>query len=107
MLYLIDASTLMRANNSYYPIQSVPEFWEWALHHAEQGHIKIPFEIFEEIKDGPNNKDKDALYGWIQELDVKNALLLDEAVDDTLVQKAIMAGYAPDLTDTEVCHEIL
>ncbi len=28
MLYLIDASMLITASNSYYPLDSVPEFWE-------------------------------------------------------------------------------
>jgi hypothetical protein len=102
MLYLLDANILITANNSYYPVDSVPEFWEWLLHMAEQGCVKIPLEIFEEIKDGPNNEEKDLLFGWVQKVDVKNALLLAESVDAALVQKAITAGYAPDLADTEL-----
>ena len=102
MLYLLDASMLITANKSYYPVDSVPEFWEWLLYMAEQGKVKIPLEIFEEIKDGPNNEEKDLLFGWVQKEDVKNAILLAESVDVVLVQMAITAGYAPDLTDTEV-----
>ena len=102
MLYLLDASILITANNSYYPVESVPEFWEWLLHMAQQGYVKIPVEIFEEINDGPNNGEKDLLYGWVQELDVKSAFLLDESVDVALVQKAITMGYATNLTDTEL-----
>jgi hypothetical protein len=102
MLYLLDSSMLIRANNSYYPIESVPEFWEWLLYNAREGHVKIPLEIFEEIKDGPDNEEKDLLYAWTQELEIRNALVLDEPVNDMLVQKAITAGYASDLTDTEL-----
>ena len=102
MLYLLDASMLITANKSYYPVDSVPEFWEWLLYMAEQGSVKIPLEIFEEIKDGPDNEEKDLLFGWVQKLDVKNAILLVESVNVALVQKAITVGYAPDLTDTEV-----
>lgn len=102
MLYLLDASMLITANKSYYPVDSVPEFWEWLLYMAGQGRIKIPLEIFEEIKDGPDNEEKDLLFGWVQKLDVKNAFLLAESVNVALVQKAITVGYAPDLTDTEV-----
>lgn len=102
MLYLLDASMLITANKSYYPVDSVPEFWEWLLYMAEQGSVKIPLEIFEEIKDGPDNEEKDLLFGWVQKLDVKNALLLVESVNAALVQKAITVGYAPDLTDTEL-----
>ena len=29
MLYLLDANVLITANNLYYPIDSVPEYWEW------------------------------------------------------------------------------
>ena len=102
MLYLLDASMLITANKSYYPVDSVPESWEWLLYMAEQGSVKIPLEIFEEIKDGPDNEEKDLLFGWVQKLDVKNAILLVESVNVALVQKAITVGYAPDLTDTEV-----
>ena len=102
MLYLLDASVLITANNSYYPVDSVPEFWEWLLHMGKEGHVKIPLENFEEIKDGPDNREKDLLYDWIQNLDVTNAILLSESVDDDLVQGAIIKGYAPDLTDTEL-----
>lgn len=102
MLYLLDASVLITANNSYYPVDSVPEFWEWLLHMGKEGLVKIPLENFEEIKEGPNNKEKDLLYGWIQDIDVTNAILLNESVDDDLVQKAIIKGYAHDLTDTEL-----
>jgi len=102
MLYLLDASVLITANNSYYPVDSVPEFWEWLLHMGKEGHIKIPLENFEEIKEGPNNKERDMLYGWIQNMDVTSGILFNESVDDTLVQGAIIKGYAPDLTDTEV-----
>ena len=84
MLYLLDASMLITANKSYYPVDSVPEFWEWLLYMAEQGSVKIPLEIFEEIKDGPDNEEKDLLFGWVQKFDVKNALLLVENVNVAL-----------------------
>ena len=56
MLYLLDASLLITANSSYYPVDSVPEYWDWLLHQASEGRVKVPREIFEEITDGPNNK---------------------------------------------------
>ncbi|HMS85241.1 MAG TPA: DUF4411 family protein [Nitrospira sp.] len=102
MLYLLDASVLITANNSYYPVDSVPEFWEWLLHMGKEGHIKIPLENFEEIKEGPANREKDLLYDWIQNIDVTDAILFNESVNAALVQEAIIKGYAPDLTDTEL-----
>ena len=100
MLYLLDASTLITANNTYYAIDTVPEFWEWLQHQCEQGRAKMPLEIFEEVKDGPKGT-KDLLFGWIQAAQVKKALVLSESVEVALLQSVISAGYAPDLTDTE------
>lgn len=102
MLYLLDASMLITASNKYYPLDSVPEFWEWLFHMARQGRAKIPLEIFEEIKDGPTDAEKDLLYAWLQQPFVKKALLLAESVDAAFVERVVTRGYAPDLTDTEV-----
>lgn len=102
MLYLLDASVLITAHNSYYPVDSVPEYWEWLAYQGEQGRVKMPFEIFEEVKDGPDDADKDLLFAWLQEDAHKKALLLDDVVDPGLVQSVLTKGYAPDLTDDEV-----
>ena len=100
MLYLLDASLLITANNTYYPVDSVPEYWAWLQHHAEQGNLKMPLEIFEEVKDGPDGT-KDLLFGWIQTAAVKKALVFSEKVNASLVEKVITKGYAANLTDTE------
>ena len=100
MLYLLDASLLITANNTYYPVDSVAEYWDWLQHHAEQGNLKMPLEIFEEVKDGPNGT-KDLLFGWIQTAAVKKALVFSEKVNASLVQSVITKGYAANLDDTE------
>lgn len=102
MLYLLDASVLITAQNSYYAIDAVPEFWGWLANRAEAGHIKIPKEIYDEIKDGGTDKQKDLLYEWIQKPAIKAALILKEEVDPGLVQKVIATGYAADLDDVEI-----
>lgn len=102
MLYLLDANVLITANNLYYPIESVPEYWEWLAHMGEQGLVKMPFEIFEEVKDGPDDGNKDPLFAWLQDPRHKKALLLDETADLGLVQTVLMDGYASDLTDDEI-----
>jgi hypothetical protein len=102
MLYLADANVLITANNLYYPIDRVPEYWNWLAYMGSQGHVKMPFEIFEEVRDGPKDAEKDLLFAWLQDDANKKALLLDEKVDPGLVQKVIAEGYAPDLTDDEV-----
>lgn len=62
MLYLLDANVLITANSSYYPIDVVPEFWDWLLHLGQQNRVKVPFEILEEITVGR----KDPLVEWLK-----------------------------------------
>lgn len=97
VLYLLDASVLITASNSYYSIDRVPEFWDWLSHVGSQDKVKIPLEIFEEIKDG-----SDVLSVWIKEDDNKGALLFPEEAEAALVSRVTDEGYAPDLTDDEV-----
>jgi hypothetical protein len=102
MLYLLDANVLITAHNLYYPIDRVPEFWAWLVHKGSAGDLKIPVENYEEVKDGGTDEEKDLLFGWIKEAEVKTAILFEETVDADLVAKVIDEGYAPDLTDDEV-----
>lgn len=102
VLYLLDSSVLITAHNSYYPVDGVPEYWDWLAHMGQQGRVKMPFEIFEEIKDGPNNADKDLLFAWLQNDANKRALLLNGSPDPVVVQRVISQGYGPDLTDDEI-----
>lgn len=97
MLYLLDANVLITANNSYYALDRVPEFWEWLGDVGGRGNAKLPVEIYEEIKDG-----NDALAVWVRDQTNKDALLLDEQADPRIVARVIDQGYATDLTDVEV-----
>ena len=62
MLYLIDSNCLIMAHNQFYPTDRVPEYWHWVRHHAKNGQIKMPSEIFAEIKEGAHDAEKDLLY---------------------------------------------
>lgn len=104
MLYLIDANVLITAHNLYYPLDRVPEFWSWLAHMAGQDKIKMPLEIYEEIKDGSTDTRRDLLYGWVTEHGRKPALVLNEEADVELVRRVLSEGYAPDLTEAEVEH---
>lgn len=97
MLYLLDANVLITANNTYYAIERVPEFWDWVIHMGESGNIKIVKEIYEEFKDG-----NDGLAEWAKTDGVEEALRLDEDVDITMVRYLTTKGYAHDLTDVEL-----
>lgn len=100
MLYLLDANVLITAHNNYYPIDSVPEFWGWIAHQGEAGAVKMPLEIYEEIKEG--GEEHDPLYDWAASEPVKAALVLLEEVNRQHVSNCIATGYAPDLTDQEL-----
>src|SRR5687767_5899311 len=97
MLYLIDANVLIDAGRDYYPIERVPEFWEWLQSQGELGIVKIPEEMYEEVVLG-----KDPVATWLKKDSVKRALVLAEDVDPALVAYAVAEGYAPDLTQVEV-----
>ncbi len=97
MIYLLDANVLIDANRDYYPIGRVDEFWGWLVYQGNQGNVKIPIEIYEEIKAGT-----DELAAWVKESETEASLLLNEAVDIELVRKVTEEGYAPDLSDIEI-----
>lgn len=101
MLYLLDANVLITAHHLYYPVDAVPEFWDWLAHQGEAGNVKMPIETFEEVKDGSNDADKDLLYAWVQDDAHKSAILFDGDVEPQLVQQ-VTGQYAPDLTDDEL-----
>ena len=94
MLYLLDASVLITANNLYYPLKGVPEFWDWLEHMCSEGHVKMPVEIFDEITDDVGD--------WLREQDRKGIFCLDDPADMHLVRRCVSQGYAADLNDSEI-----
>ena len=102
MVYLLDANVLITANNLYYSIDQVPQFWDWLRSKGQEGLIKIPSEIFDEIKDGSTDEQVDPLYGWITDAANKSALLLIEEAEPELVKSVIETGYGQNLTDDEL-----
>ncbi len=97
MIFFLDTNVLADANRDYYPIDRVPEFWDWLIYHGVNGNIKIPEEIIEEISAG-----NDQLAQWIKQREVKKALMLEEEVDSALFQQVMDEGYGQDLTDIEI-----
>lgn len=97
MLYLLDANTLIRANGDYYPIERIPQFWDWLIECGRAGRVKIPREIADEVTAG-----NDDVADWLKEADAKTALRLDERVDVTSLRHVVSKGYAPDLDATEL-----
>jgi hypothetical protein len=102
MLYLLDANVLITAHTLYYPVDAVPEFWSWLAHHASLGSLKIPIENFEEVKDGGTDEEKDLLFGWVSEANVRDHLVFNAQSDPKVVADVINRGYAADLTEEEI-----
>ena len=92
MLYLLDANVLITAKNRHYPLDRFQVFWNWLISEGESGHVKIPFEIHNEIAVG-----NDKLAEWIKKKKVRNSLILDEEVDRELINRVINKVYAPSL----------
>lgn len=95
MLDLLDANILIDANRDYYPMDRVPEFWDWLAAMGQQGLVKVPREVYDKVTQAD-----DALSRWLKEH--REALLLDETVDGDLIRRVISEGYAPDLNDVEI-----
>jgi len=103
LLYLLDANTLIDANRDYYPIERVPEFWDWLVFQGQQGSIKIPIEVYEEFKDTKDKEGKkDDLATWSEQVDVEKALKFEEEAEQDLVARIIYGGYVRNPTDDEV-----
>jgi hypothetical protein len=85
MVYLLDANILITASNDYYPVDQVPEFWDWLQHRATSGFVKIPMEIMEQIKAG--RLENDPLLDWLQQDENADALQLEETVDARLCSR--------------------
>ncbi len=99
MLYLLDANVLIDANRDYYPIERVPEFWDWLVDMGESDRVKIPEEIYEEVV-LPRPTRTDLLVDWLR--DHRDDLVLDKPVSMELIARATEEGYADNLTDQEI-----
>lgn len=103
MLYLLDANTLIDAKRDYYPIDRVPEFWEWLIFHGQQGSIKIPVEVYEEFADTRDSQGQmDELAVWAERSEVKESLLFSEEAEQDLVARITYGGYVSNPTDDEL-----
>ncbi|PKQ05599.1 MAG: DUF4411 domain-containing protein [Alphaproteobacteria bacterium HGW-Alphaproteobacteria-12] len=96
MIFLLDADTLITGNRQSYPIQRFPIFWDWLLHQGTLGLVKIPTEQFEEVTSGRGN-----LVDWLSAEETKEALLLREEADKSLVARVTLEGYG-DLNEDEI-----
>ena len=97
MLYLLDANVLITAHDDYYPIDRIPQFWEWIVVHAKHGQIKMPFEMLAEVKAGQPKRDvenqDDELLRWLRTDEHEKDLLLNANADYIAVNRVFKEGY--------------
>lgn len=97
MLYLLDANVLIRAHEDYYPIDRIPQFWEWLVSMGKNGTVKIPHEIYSEIE-----VSRGMLHDWLVDKGNSTYLLLDQQTIPADANKIVEIGYGKNLNESEI-----
>ncbi len=92
--YLLDANVLIDADKLYYSIDRVPEYWAWLLHHASAGHVKVPIEIYNEVKVG-----KDRVAKLVRQ---ERSRLVLQAQVSAASARTVLNRYGKNLTAAEL-----
>ena len=92
---MLDANVLIDAERDYYPMDRVPEFWEWLLHQAMLDQVGVPVEVFDEIVQGQGS-----LVQWLKRN--KEVLVLLSEIAPDAVRDVVDRGYATDLDEAEL-----
>ena len=101
MLYLLDANALIDANRDYYPIDRVPQFWDWIIDNSKRERMRICREVLREvIPKKISGQEDDDLTSWVK----KNwsTILLTEVPEAATVRDVLDRGYSPDLEEPEI-----
>jgi len=94
MLYLLDSSLLIRANNEFYPMRRFWQVWEWIETKAKSGQIKIPIEVFSELLDYD-----DELAKWAKSRE--GIFVIDEEISHLSDIYSIGYGFSNEPTETQ------
>lgn len=89
MIYVLDASVLIAASSSYYPIQHLRRFWSWLLRMGSSGAVKVPREVYNEIIERDDN-----LSAWLQEPLHFKQLVWDRPADGGTLTEVLGRCYA-------------
>lgn len=92
-MFLMDANALIDANDYYYPIERIPQYWDWLLEMGNKGKIKVPSQIYDELT--PSDE---TFKRWVNDKDTKKSLLLDEEVEMDALNRLLDEQYGTELT---------
>jgi len=58
---------LIDAKNRYYPLERIPQFWNWLVHQSVAGNIKLPPQVISEILGSETTDEEpvDILAEWV------------------------------------------
>lgn len=101
MMYLLDSDVLIFAKNSYYPLDRVPQFWEWIQAMSQENRIKMPREIYDEITEG-----HDDLCEWISLPNIRQDIIFPGRLDRSLYNEVIEIGYELPLDAPEIEEKV-
>ena len=93
-MFLLDTNVFISAQRDYYPLDRVPEYWDWLAYQAESGEIKVPRAIWDELQ--PHDAD---LQAWMRVHQDSFILFPDES--DVFVPDGL-AQYGDNLTAEEL-----
>lgn len=96
MVFLLDSNVLIEANKTYFPLSRFMRFWRWIEEMAKDGLIFMPREMYFEI-----SLVNDEVKKWINNIQVKNHLLLNEEISKEKLETVLSQGYGTDLSDDE------
>ncbi len=105
MLYLLDTNVLIDAKNRYYPIERIPQFWNWIVQQSIEGNVKVPRQVIDEILD-PEDEEAPAedLSAWVSRH--VNALVLRESPIPEYLTTTFDTGYGIRAKDIDVINTL-
>ena len=86
MLYLLDSNVLITANDTYYELERIRQFWDWIRSEAKRNVVKIPQEVWDEITPA-----SDHFRFWLSENQAD--LAIHEIRSSSLVESVLLNGY--------------
>ncbi len=93
MLYFLDTSVLIDAKNRYYPLERIPQFWNWLVRQSLAGSIKLPPQVISEIlgSEGADEEPVDILAEWV--LFNRTTLEWNDELSVDLLTRTYNQGY--------------